>query len=75
MLTKPTATEVGRRAKLPGGKATGSFQVRADPAWIARLKGEAGRLGLSVSAYVRSTLTREMDRSARRLPRDGQEDR
>ena len=43
-----------------------SFQVRADPAWIARLKATAKRMGLSVSGYVRSTMTREMDRMARR---------
>ncbi len=57
--------------RKPGGgdatleKAPESIQVRADPAWIARLKVTAKRLGLSVSGYIRSTMTREMDRSAR----------
>jgi len=48
------------------GKATESIQVRAEPEWIARLKATAKRMGLSVSGYVRSTMTREMDRTARR---------
>ena len=60
----------GDRGALEGrvARPAESIQVRADPAWIARLKATAKRMGLSVSGYVRSTMTREMDRTARRRP-------
>lgn len=64
-----TSRVSGRKALEGAGiKPAESIQVRADPAWIARLKAAAKRMGLSVSGYVRLTMTREMDRMSRRSP-------
>jgi hypothetical protein len=39
------------------------IEVRADPAWIERVVREAGRLGLSLSAYIRLAVNERLDRT------------
>lgn len=35
--------------------------LRADPAWVARIERQAERLGISVSAYIRLATTKQLE--------------
>ncbi len=45
-------------------------QIYFEEAMFARLKQRANRLGVSVSAYIRDTLNRELEESQLDLPPD-----
>ncbi len=39
-------------------------EFRADPAWIARVLKAAARLGMGLSAYIRYSTNKQMERDA-----------
>jgi hypothetical protein len=38
------------------------IDLRGDPDWIARIRAQAGRLGLGLSAYIRLAVTKQLER-------------
>lgn len=47
----------------PSGEASRArIDLRAEPALVARLERQADRLGISVSAYIRQTMTRQLEK-------------
>jgi hypothetical protein len=47
------------------------LDLRAEPAWIARVAAQAERLGISVSAYVRQATSRQLERDEAEWPARG----
>jgi len=45
------------------------IDLRADPAWIARIQAQADRLGLGLSAYIRQAVTRQLEQDEAQAPR------
>ena len=44
------------------------IDLRADPAWSARVQAQADRLGLSFSAYIREAVTRKLEADEANAP-------
>lgn len=44
----------------PGELPRDRIDLRADPAWVARVERQAKRLGISLSAYIRQATTRQL---------------
>lgn len=44
------------------------IDLRADPAWIARVRRQAERLGISLSDYIRQATTRQLERDENTEP-------
>lgn len=38
------------------------IDLRADPEWVARLRHQAARFGLNISAYIREAVTQRIER-------------
>ena len=57
---------------MPGGKGAsqgaGRFELRAEQAWLDRIARQAERLGISVSAYIRQSVTRQLERDEQDMP-------
>jgi hypothetical protein len=48
-------------ARRPADDGRDRVELRADPAWLARVQRQADRLGVSVSAYIRQATTRQLE--------------
>jgi hypothetical protein len=44
------------------------IDLRADPEWIARIAVQAERLGISISAYIRQAVSRQLERDEAEAP-------
>lgn len=47
--------------ETPIPAARDRIDLRADPAWVARVERQAERLGLGVSAYIRQATTLKLE--------------
>jgi len=43
--------------------------LRADPAWIARVQKQADRLGIALSAYIRLATSERLERDEESMPK------
>jgi predicted HicB family RNase H-like nuclease len=44
------------------------LDLRADREWIARVAAQSERLGISISAYIRQAVTRQLERDESERP-------
>lgn len=58
VLDLPGCEDVAKKT-LP---ARDRIDLRADPAWVARVEVAAKRFAISVSAYIRQAVTERMER-------------
>jgi hypothetical protein len=69
---------VVEEARVPRRKAKmdrDRFEVRAQPAWIARVTRAAERFGLSLSAFVRLVVTERLEELDRNPPPESRKGR
>lgn len=66
---KPKSTPVKRNSIIKG-----EIDLRAEPAWVARVERQAKRLGVSLSAYIRQATTRQLERDEASEPATPPED-
>ena len=55
----------------PAPEARDRIDLRAEPAWVARVIRQAERLGISVSAYIRAAVSRQLEKDEATEPRKG----
>jgi hypothetical protein len=49
------------RPGQPSGLSRDRIDLRADPAWVARVERQAERLGITVTAYVKQATSRALE--------------
>lgn len=61
---------VGNKKKPspPADATRDRIDLRAEPAWIARVERQARRLGTSLSAYIRQATTRQLEKDEQSDP-------
>lgn len=62
MATQLLELLVPTKGKKPSDEpARGRIDLRADPAWVARVERQAERYGMTVSAYIRRAVSKELE--------------
>ena len=52
---------VAKKRTPSADAARDRIDLRADPAWVARIEKQAERFGLTVSAYIRQAVSRQLE--------------
>jgi hypothetical protein len=60
---------VAKRRKTPRDR----IDIRAEPAWVARIQAQADRRGMSISSYIRQAVTKEVEADEATQPRKTEE--
>lgn len=60
--------DVGRKRKTQPSEPRDRIDLRAEPEWVARIKRQADRLGISISAYIRLATTRQLEQDEKTDP-------
>ena len=55
--------------RKPKGEPRDRIDLRAEPEFVARMQAQADRLGLSLSAYIRLSVTERLERDEATSPR------
>lgn len=66
MSPQPPVIEAPMPARKPDTRDR--VDLRAEPAWIARIAAQADRLGISVSAYIRLATTERLEKDEASAP-------
>ena len=62
MATQMLEQSLGKKKPKPSAEAARDrIDLRADPAWVARIERQAERYGLTVSAYIRRAVSKELE--------------